>query len=136
MDRTIKHYIRFRVENSQVTKAIAVVWDLEGFTEFMNQPTTRDFLAGYLNQVNRTVSDFIWGMDYLDPDIKDTLRFYPPSYEKFLGDGVMFLWLDSGTSKEYFADFLPRLTLCLRLSLLQQEFPKLLKDIRSAGFPT
>ena len=72
---------------------LAVIFDLEGFTDFTNQPEPNLVLPEYLNEFlkwlfdetsSQMVNSHKDGMTYLWSPV--------PFYAKFLGDGILFLW--------------------------------------------
>ena len=79
--------------------AVAMLFDLEGFSKFFNQPDVQRYVPKYLNHtfgavaaVLRGGSKLYWLPDNVGRD-QDALVARKPVYEKFLGDGALYLWV-------------------------------------------
>ena len=109
------------------------VSDLEGFSRFFNQPNMQDYVPKFLNLVSEALSIAIYGgkaywlpaTENLDP------LTIAPVREKFLGDGAMYIWLESN-AEPLSTSFVT--TLCNRLLEPEEIFSDLAQDrIRSAS---
>ena len=106
---------------------LALLYDLEGFSKFFNQPDVQDYVPKFLNHVSQALSLTLFGGNsYWMPGGKE----YPPLlqapiHEKFLGDGMLYVW----TLRRGDADFDPAFItdLCNRLWNLKLRFAELLK---------
>lgn len=100
-------------QESRETDAIAVVFDLAGFTKFCNQIDPQlaisEFLAGFLDWLFGAIKEESVIKDGLHPNSEtdesepaesagppdeDSVRTFTtlPFFAKFMGDGVLFLW--------------------------------------------
>ena len=76
----------FDATASRPKRAVALIYDLEGFSRFLNQPDVQDYVPQFLNTINRALSTVIlggrefWG----DKDEISPLSLQPAHY-KFLG---------------------------------------------------
>jgi class 3 adenylate cyclase len=76
---------------SKDTEVVAVVFDLEGFTNFTKQVDPQLSIPGFLSDF------FLWLFDGIKRQITEkkkeqVLWAELPFFSKFLGDGVLFLW--------------------------------------------
>jgi class 3 adenylate cyclase len=95
--------IHFESTASRPKSAVALIYDLEGFSAFFNQPDVQEYVPKFLNRVSAALSVIIYGgLDYWtgEPETNAALR--PPVHEKFLGDGALYLWTE--TREEPFDD--------------------------------
>jgi hypothetical protein len=97
---------------SQPTDAIAVVFDLEGFTNFCKQIEPQLSVPFYLH------SFLAWLMEQVRDEMRDkdtngdVVLWCPlPFFVKFLGDGLLLLWDSAPMNKthNFFAGFTPRI---------------------------
>ncbi|HYG79886.1 MAG TPA: hypothetical protein VD861_05835 [Pyrinomonadaceae bacterium] len=89
--------ITFDSTASRPKNGLALIYDLEGFSQFFNQPDVQDYIPKFYNEVSHAISVCIFGGDaYWVPDLKErkfqALVGMTPIHEKFLGDGSMYLW--------------------------------------------
>lgn len=89
--------ISFKQKASGALNGIALVFDLEGFSKFFNQPDVQDYVPSYLNHVFRAVSCCINGGEIFwaqgeEKKSLEPLKLPAPS-QKFLGDGALYVWL-------------------------------------------
>lgn len=108
--------------------AIALIFDLEGFSLFYNQPDIQDYVLHYLNHVFEALSVCIYGgnaywLDWADPNLQPLPL--SPIHEKFLGDGALYLWSPDNEEKSFPDVFLSNLI--NRLWNLKQYFAKVNK---------
>jgi len=119
--------IEFDSTASHPKHGIAMIYDLEGFSRFFNQPDVQDYVPKFLNLVSEALSIAIYGGKAYWLPASETLSPLPiaPVGEKFLGDGAMYIWLETNDSP-LTTSFVA--TLCNRLWNLKKFFPTLLKE--------
>jgi class 3 adenylate cyclase len=113
--------IQFDPRAGNPRRGLVVVYDLEGFSRFFNQPDVQEYVPLFINHVSEVISRCIYegGTDYwahnkpLDP--LPSL----PVHEKYLGDGAMYIWLEAGENR--ISEKLVT-TLCNRLWNLKRNF--------------
>src|SRR3954453_15094873 len=90
--------IQFHPNASHPKNEIAMIYDLEGFSRFFNQPDVQDYVPKFLNLVSEALSITIYGGKAYWLPIPENLEplAVSPVHEKFLGDGAMYIWLESG----------------------------------------
>lgn len=117
--------IQFDSKASQPRRGIVVVYDLEGFSRFFNQPDVQDYVPVFLNHVSTAISVCLYGGEqYWRDDLeKANVLSITPVHEKFLGDGAMYVWLHSEQSP-ITTDFARQL--CNRLWTLKSNFQNVL----------
>lgn len=91
----IESTLKFLPELHESKNAIALIFDLEGFSKFTNQPDIQDYVLVYLNHIFDAISVCFHGgeaywLDWADQNIQPLSL--SPFYEKFLGDGALYLW--------------------------------------------
>jgi class 3 adenylate cyclase len=118
--------VQFDSTASHPKHGIAMIYDLEGFSRFFNQPDVQDYVPKFLNLVSEALSITIYGGNAYWLPIPENLEplAVSPVHEKFLGDGAMYIWLESG-GEPLTTSFVT--TLCNRLWNLKKFFPTLLK---------
>lgn len=126
----LRHSIRFRPDSTHETTALSLVFDLQGFAAFFNQPLARDYVADYLDHVFRAVSIWLfggrpfWGVDVR---IGSLMR---PSHQKFLGDGGLYIWTPPAGKKSFSPAFTSELV--TRLSRFSTQLPEINKAAASS----
>ena len=126
MEDKVESTLGFLPKLQESKKAIALIFDLEGFSAFYNQPDIQDYILHYLNQVFDSLSVCIYGgeaywLDWADPNLQPLLL--SPIHEKFLGDGALYLW-ESDDEKNMFPEVFIT-NLINRLWNLKKYFSKL-----------
>lgn len=120
--------IRFRAGRAPSKPALALIYDLAGFTAFANRPDAAQSVSNFFNHVSRAVQTVVYGGNayWLDEaDSYDSLR--KPAHQKFLGDGALYIW--TGTARQPLPnDFITEL--CVRLRDLRSKFPAVIKAVR------
>jgi class 3 adenylate cyclase len=118
----------FRVTAGAPRHAVALVYDLEGFSKFFNQPDVQHYVPLFLNRINSAMGAIIHGgMPYWQADAKHKMiALPPPVHEKFLGDGALYLWLTESFSEERTSLLV---YLCNRLWDLRSQFHALIDAI-------
>ena len=116
----------FKPHSSRARNGIALIFDLEGFSKFFNQPDVHEYMPAYLNNVTRAVEVMIFGgEEFWKPDNKENLVPLDklPIHRKFLGDGMLYIWASSNDSDK-FDNQLVRM-LCNRLWNLKNDFKEI-----------
>ena len=118
--------IQFDPTASRPKNGLALIYDLEGFSKFYNQPDVQNYVPKFFNEVSQAVSSIIYGGDsYWHPNTKNTTPLgITPVHEKFLGDGSLYLWMDKKDES-----IPPHLvtTLCNRIWNLKTYFGQVVK---------
>lgn len=126
---------------SQSVEVLSVVFDLEGFTQFIKQVdpqlTIPHFISDFFSWLFRTVVETL-----VDHDQENTLWAELPFFSKFLGDGILFLWkidmrkivalgatIDSNQMHEHLQRFL--CNIIASLYNFCQRYPLFLKEVKS-----
>ena len=126
--KRITSTIHFDSTASRPKHGLALIYDLEGFSTFFNQPDVQDYVPKFLNEVSHAISVSIFGgQDYWESEPSkigmSSLGKYP-IHEKFMGDGAMYLWAED--KKESFTPEFIYL-LCNRLWNLKSNFSAIVK---------
>lgn len=103
---------------------IAVIFDLQGFSKFVNQPDVHDFVPRYLNTVITAVETCVFGgKAYWLKEPEDYApMFILPVHRKFMGDGMLYIWSLEYTPHSKVPGFVT--ILCNRLWDLKARFKK------------
>lgn len=118
--------VTFDATASRPKHAVALIYDLEGFSRFFNQPDVQDYVPQFLNTVNRALSTMFAGgkEPWKNEAALSPLQLQPAHY-KFLGDGGLCLWVERADQKIT----TPFVTiLCNRLWNMQKNFGAILKS--------
>ena len=88
--------VQFDSKASQPRRGMVMVYDLEGFSRFFNQPDVQDYVPVFINHVSAAVSACIYGGNqyWIEETNSEPLPVLPV-HEKFLGDGAMYIWLNT-----------------------------------------
>lgn len=86
----------FNPTTSLPEKALVMLFDLEGFSKFFNQPDVHDYVPKYLNAIFNSINLCIEGGDayWRLKNLRKT-PYAPlpkPMHVKYLGDGGMYVW--------------------------------------------
>ena len=81
----------FKPVASHPKDALALIYDLEGFSRFFNQPDVQDYVPRFLNHIYEAVSVTYMGGQSLCDNVA-YVPLIPPRHENFLGDGMLLLW--------------------------------------------
>ena len=81
-------------------QAIIMIYDLDGFSAFVNQPDAHNYVSTFLNVVYEAMNIIIdGGFAYWDKINKEpdgtAVKYHPlpkPIHSKFLGDGALYIW--------------------------------------------
>jgi len=110
---------------SHPQNAIALVYDLEEFSNFFNQPDVQEYIPEFLNIISDSVSTCLFGgTAYWQDNAKYPPLSSTPIHEKFMGDGGLYIFTPDGLSD--FRDGFP-VALCNRLYMLRRNFQQVLQ---------
>lgn len=114
--------IRFRPSSTATQTGLVLIYDLEGFSLFFNQPDAPRYVPLFLNHVSSAIESIIFGGHaYWAPaGEQDLTALSKPIHEKFVGDGCMYVWTQDGQSDQEWAAFIVKL--CNRVWNLKNEF--------------
>lgn len=129
MARKIEKTFIFDSQASRPKHAVALIYDLGGFSKFFNQPDVQDYVPKFINLVSKAMSIiFFGGVGYwLGEEEKENEldRLQAPIHEKFLGDGALYLWTPPKGTNTFPSYFI--INLCNNLWNLKNEFDKVIK---------
>ncbi len=123
--RKLKTTIEFRPDATQTAHGIALITDLQGFSAFFNQPWAQAYVPDYLDMVLKAVSTVLLGGEKFWSDHETLEPLLHPVHQKFLGDGVLYLWTPPAGKDDFSNEFVAQLT--NRLWFLKNEFPAINK---------
>ena len=93
MPKSISKGKGFRNRAGRAQNGIALIFDLEGFSKFFNQPDVHEYIPTYLNIVTDAVESCIFGGKcYWSGSEELNVLQIDPVHKKFLGDGVLYVW--------------------------------------------
>jgi class 3 adenylate cyclase len=119
--------MRFAATASHPKHAVALIYDLEGFSKFFNQPDVHEYVPRFLNHVSEALNRvFLGGEAYWDSRVSQMRPLLAPIHEKFLGDGMLYLWTPPPGQSSFGENFLP--ALCNRLWNLKLHFNAVIKN--------
>jgi len=111
----------FTGKASYPKNAVALLYDLEGFSRFFNQPDVQEYVPVFLNYVSAAVGVNLFGgeaywaynatIDPLEIEV---------AHEKFMGDGALYILLPPAGASDFPAGTLQHL--CNRLWTLKNRF--------------
>ena len=117
---------KFASRAGRPVHGVAMLYDLEGFSKFFNQPDVQDYVPKFLNHVSQAVSIAIFGGSaYWLPTPRTYTSLLAPIHEKFLGDGMLFVWRLPRGLADFDSTFITNL--CNRLWNLKTHFNEVLK---------
>jgi len=101
--------------------AVALLYDLEGFSRFFNQPDVQDYIPAFLNHVSAAVGVNLFGGEayWAYNATIDPLKI-EVAHEKFTGDGALYILLPPAGSSDFPPGTLQHL--CNRLWTLKNRF--------------
>lgn len=121
MPRELTDTIQFDTRASRPKHAIVMIYDVEGFSKFFNQPDVQDYVPRFINHISNVIAAVIYGgEDYWTGTPEPFTPIHAPVHEKFLGDGGLYIWLPPENAKVFSTDFVT--TLCNRLWNVQKFF--------------
>lgn len=115
---------KFAGKASHPKNALVLMYDLEGFSRFFNQPDVQDYVPTFLNHVSEAMGVCLFGGDASGwaGQVQKKIDPLPLRvvHEKFLGDGALYIMMPPGRDSDFSAATLQRL--CNRLWLLKTFF--------------
>ncbi len=111
---------RFKNKASHPKNAVALVYDLEGFSNFFNQPDVQEYVPEFLNHISESISICLFGGKAYWTDEKYSPLAINVAQEKFMGDGALYVILPN---ENKFSDISLQV-LCNRLWNLKTFFGK------------
>jgi len=117
----------FTGKASHPKNALALIYDLEGFSRFFNQPDVQEYVPAFLNHVSNAIEiclnegDAYW-MKRKKPLLPLSIRVV---HEKFMGDGALYIILPPEGTSDFRVATLR--ALCNRLWNLKDNFDKVMK---------
>lgn len=118
---------RFSRKASHPKNALALMYDLEGFSRFFNQPDVQDYVPAFLNYVSEAIALCLFGGVFYW--MSDSKELNPLSFrvvhEKFTGDGALYIILPAAGQSDFKISTLR--TLCNRLWNLKKKFDVVVK---------
>lgn len=119
---------QFKPKASLPKNAVALIYDLEGFSRFFNLPEVQNYMADFLNHISTEFKVVFYGgkSPYIGSE-KDTvsplkLRI---AHEKFMGDGALYIILPPDGEADFQTATLG--ILCNRLWNFKNGFSKLMR---------
>ena len=103
----------FKPTASMPEKALIMLFDLQGFSKFFNQPDVNDYVPKYLNVIFEAINlcieggDAYWRLKSLRKTPYEPLP--KPIHTKYLGDGGMYIWRYEDLTKEQIIYLINRL---------------------------
>jgi len=126
MPRLLTDTIHFDTKASRPKHAIVMIYDIEGFSKFFNQPDVQEYVPRFLNHISNVIKTAIYGgRDYWTTSPESLPPLLAPVHEKFLGDGGLYVWLPPENQKEFSSTFVTEL--CNRLWNIQNGFETIRK---------
>jgi class 3 adenylate cyclase len=119
---------KFINKASYPKNAVALIYDLEGFSKFFNQPDVQDYVPIFLNYVSETMNLIFNGGKYYwskDSSTKVNPLGVEIVHEKFLGDGALYIIMPPKRTNDFPEDTLQYL--CNRLWNLKDNFDKVIQ---------
>src|ERR1041385_5879460 len=87
--------VRFDMNSGRThDDAVPLIYDLEGFSNFVNQPDAQSYVPRFFNHVSKAIEIVLYGgvPYWLEED--ETYDPLPePVHQKFLGDGALYIWV-------------------------------------------
>jgi len=112
----------FTGKASYPKNAVALLYDLEGFSRFFNQPDVQDYVPAFLNHVSAAIGVNLFGGEAYwvqNNAIIDPLKIQV-AHEKFTGDGALYILLPPDGTADFPVGTLQHL--CNRLWTLKSRF--------------
>jgi class 3 adenylate cyclase len=110
----------FTSKASYPKNAVALLYDLEGFSRFFNQPDVQDYVPAFLNHVSAAVGVNLFGGEAYWANATIVPLEIEVAHEKFTGDGALYILLPPAGSSDFPAGTLQHL--CNRLWTLKSRF--------------
>jgi class 3 adenylate cyclase len=101
--------------------AVALLYDLEGFTRFFNQPDVQDYVPAFLNHISAAMGvNLFGGLAYWAHNATIDPLEVEVAHEKFTGDGALYILLPPDGATDFSIATLQHL--CNRLWTLKNRF--------------
>jgi class 3 adenylate cyclase len=110
----------FTSKASYPKNAVALLYDLEGFSRFFNQPDVQDYVPTFLNHVSAAVGVNLFGGEAYWANAEIVPLELEVAHEKFTGDGALYILLPPNGSSDFPPGTLQHL--CNRLWTLKSRF--------------
>lgn len=117
----LRRTLRFEPADTEKVRGVALVFDLQGFSAFFNQPWAKSSTPRYLDMVFSAVTTELFGGRRFWGDKAQVRHFPHPVHQKFLGDGMLYIWTPPSGEDRFPDDFVPELT--RRLAGFREQFP-------------
>jgi len=114
---------QFTGKASRPKNAVALMYDLEGFSRFFNQPDVQDYVPAFLNHVSQAIGVCLFHGDayWHSKNKKDYKALsFRVVHEKFTGDGGLYIILPPAGESDFKTATLR--ALCKRLEFLKENF--------------
>jgi class 3 adenylate cyclase len=107
---------------------VALLYDLEGFSRFFNQPDVQDYVPAFLNHVSAAMGVNLFGGEayWAHNETIGPLEI-EVAHEKFTGDGALYILLPQGGASDFPAGTLQHL--CNRLWTLKNRFDEVVNRV-------
>lgn len=124
---TYKTTFKFSGKASTPKNAIALMYDLGGFSQFFNQADVQDYVPAFLNHVSGAMGVTLFGgkANWTTGKPKLAPLGLRVVHEKFMGDGALYIILPPAGDSDFKTDHL--VILCNRLWNLKNNFNKVVK---------
>ncbi|MCF8041054.1 MAG: hypothetical protein K9K65_08610 [Desulfarculaceae bacterium] len=118
----------FKPTASRAQNGVAMIFDLEGFSNFFGQPDVHEYIPTYLNKIFTAIDICIFGGSafWLDDELDGDPLIPRPVHRKFLGDGALYVWLPQKNKDAFdtnFTTYLPN-----RLWTIKNQFSAINKS--------
>jgi len=111
----------FTGKASYPRNAVALLYDLEGFSRFFNQPDVQDYVPAFLNHVSAAIGVNLFGGEaYWAHNATIVPLEIEVAHEKFMGDGALYILLPPAGASQFPVGTLQHL--CNRLWTLKSRF--------------
>ena len=118
---TQKSTFRFSSKASLPKNAVALLYDLEGFSRFFNQPDVQDYVPVFLNHISAAVGvNLFGGRAYWAHNATIDPLEVQVAHEKFTGDGALYILLPPEGATDFSVNTLQHL--CNRFWTLKNRF--------------
>jgi hypothetical protein len=84
--------IAFEHEGAEQKRAVAVSFDLTGFSKFCTHPESRRFIQPLIASMFDTLNECFRPMVDFSSGGADSTRISAPDFAKYSGDGALLLW--------------------------------------------
>lgn len=121
MPKALTETIQFDTRASRPKHAMVMIYDINGFSKFFNQPDVHEYVPRFLNHISNVMATVIYGGENYWTGSPETLSpLQAPVHEKFLGDGGLYIWLSPENARGFSRWLITGL--CNRLWNVQNSF--------------